>query len=145
MRRVNIFAPEFDHSSERDGYRWRGVRVGKALGASRIGASLYELPEGERTYPYHFHHGMEEWLFVVSGTPVLRGPDGERDLRAGDVVCFSPGSEGAHQVRGPGTVLIVSASRTPETVTYPDSGKLGATPPGKIFRLDDAVGYWEGE
>ncbi len=145
MQRVNMFVPEFDHASEREGYRWRGARVGKALGAARIGASLYEVPDGQRTFPYHFHHGMEEWLFVVSGTPVLRGPDGERDLRAGDLVCFPAGPEGGHQVRGPGTVLIISANRTPETVTYPDSGKIGATPPRKIFRLEDAVDYWEGE
>jgi uncharacterized cupin superfamily protein len=145
VRRLNLFASEFDHGSERDGYRWRGLRVGKALGAARIGASLYELPAGERTYPFHFHHGMEEWLLVVSGTPTLRAADGERELRAGDVVCFAPGPEGAHQVRGPGTVLILSADRSPETVTYPDSGKLGARPPGKIFRLEDAVDYWEGE
>jgi uncharacterized cupin superfamily protein len=145
VQRVNMFVPEFDHTSEREGYRWRGARVGKVLGAARIGASLYDVPDGQRTFPYHFHHGMEEWLFVVSGTPVLRGPDGERDLRAGDLVCFPPGPEGGHQVRGPGTVLIISANRTPETVTYPDSGKIGATPPRKIFRLEDAVDYWEGE
>ena len=145
MRRVNLFAPEFDHDSDRDGYRWRGSRVGRALGAARIGASLYELPAGERTYPYHFHHGMEEWLLVVSGTPTLRGPNGERELRAGDVVCFATGPGGAHQVRGPGTVLILSATCVPETIEYPDSGKVGATPPRKIFRLDDAVDYWEGE
>jgi uncharacterized cupin superfamily protein len=145
MRRVNIFSPEFDHSSEHEGYRWSGARIGKQLGAARIGATLYDLPDGERTYAYHFHHGMEEWLLVVSGTPTLRGPDGERELRAGDVVCFAMGPDGAHQVRGPGAVLIFSANRTPETVTYPDSGKVGALPPGKIFRLEDAVGYWEGE
>ena len=145
MRRVNLLAPELDHGSERDGYRWRGARVGAALGATRIGAALYELPAGERTFPYHFHHGMEEWVLVVAGTPTLRGPDGERELRAGDVVCFLPGPAGGHQLRGPGTVLIVSANCAPETISYPDSGKLGAKPPGKIFRERDAVDYWEGE
>jgi uncharacterized cupin superfamily protein len=145
MRRFNVLTPDFDNDSERDGYRWRGARVGRALGSTRVGASLYKLPDGERSHPYHFHHGMEEWLLVVSGTPSLRGPDGERELRAGDVVCFAAGPAGAHQVRGPGTVLIFSANRKPETVTYPDSGKVGAMPPGKIFRLADAVEYWEGE
>jgi hypothetical protein len=28
---------------------------------------------------------------------------------------------------------------------YPDSNKVGAWPPGKLFRLDDAVEYFEGE
>jgi uncharacterized cupin superfamily protein len=145
VRRVNLLAPELDHGSERDGYRWRAAQVGKALGSERIGATLYELPAGEKTFPYHFHHGKEEWLIVVSGAPVLRGPEGERELRAGDVVCFPTGPEGGHQVRGPGTVLLVSANREPETITYPESGKVGARPPGKIWRLDDAVDYWEGE
>ena len=61
MKRTNIFAPEFDHESEREGYRWRGARVGKAIGGKKIGASIYELPDGEKTYPFHFHHAIEEW------------------------------------------------------------------------------------
>ena len=145
MRRANIFNPEFEHSSEREGYRSRSARIGRAIGSSQMGATLYELPEGERTYPFHFHHAIEEWLVVVSGTPTLRDPAGERVLRAGDVVCFPIGAEGAHQVRGPGTVLIISASASLEVSEYPDSGKVGVSHPRKVFRLADAVDYWEGE
>ena len=145
MARPNIFSPEFDHSSEREGFRWQGARVGVAAGATQIGGCIYELPAGERTYPYHFHHGMEEWLIVLSGSPTLRGPEGERVLRGGDVVCFPTGPEGAHQVTGPGSILILSASRVPESIEYPDSGKVGVTPPRAIFRLEDTVDYWEGE
>ena len=104
------------------------------IGAEQIGASLYELGAGEQSFPYHFHHGIEEWLLVVYGTPTVRTPDGERVLRRGDVVCFPTGPAGAHQVRGPGTVLILSAKRLARAVEYPDSGKLGARPPGKNFR-----------
>jgi uncharacterized cupin superfamily protein len=145
VRRVNVFRAEIDHWSDREGYRWRGARVGKQLEARRIGGSLYDLGDGERTYPYHLHHGMEEWLIVVGGTPSVRTPEGDRMLRRGDVLCFPAGPDGAHQVRGPGIVLMLSANRMPENITYPDSGKVGATPPRKIFRLDDAVDYWEGE
>jgi uncharacterized cupin superfamily protein len=145
VRRVNIFAPEFNHASDRDGYRWRGAQVGDAIGASKIGGCIYELPDGEKTYPFHFHHGMEEWLIVLAGSPTLRGADGEQVLEVGDVVCFPPGPEGAHQVRGPGTVLMLSANRLPETVEYLDSGKIGVRPSGKNFRATDAVGYWDGE
>jgi uncharacterized cupin superfamily protein len=145
VQRVNLFAPEFDHGLDRPGFTWRGAALGKQLGSVRIGGCLYAMAEGERTYPYHFHHGIEEWALVVDGTPVLRGPDGERELRAGDLVCFPTGPEGGHQFRGPGTVLIFSANRAPETTQYPDSGKVGARPPGKVFRLADAVEYWDGE
>jgi len=143
--RPNIFEPEFDHSSEREGFRWRGARLGVAAGAKQIGGCVYELADGEKTYPYHFHYAMEEWLIVLSGTPLLRGPDGDRRLRAGDVVCFPTGPDGGHQVTGPGSVLILSASQAPESIEYPDSGKVGVRPPGKIFRMADAVDYWEGE
>ena len=145
MKRTNIFAPEFDHESAREGYRWRGARVGKAIGGRKIGASIYELPDGEKTYPFHFHHAIEEWAIVLEGTPTLRDPDGERELRRGDVVCFPTGEQGAHQLRGPGTVMILSASRSLEVTEYPDSGKIGVSHPRKIFRLADAGQYWDGE
>src|SRR5439155_11104970 len=116
VRRDNILAPEFDHSSEREGYRWRGARVGRAVGSEEIG---------------------------VAGSPTLRTRAGERALREGDVVCFSGGPDGAHQVTGPGTVLILSDNRTPVTAEYPDSGKI--TVSGKTFRLADAVDVWDGE
>ncbi len=86
MRKFNLFAPEFDHSSERPGYSWRGARVGRVVGGEEIGACLYELEAGQRTYPYHLHHGNEEWVFVVAGTPTVRTPEGERVLRACDLV-----------------------------------------------------------
>src|SRR5262249_12150556 len=106
---------------------------------------LYQLAEGERTYPYHFHHGVEEWLLVVAGSPTLRTPDGERTLSPGDMVAFAVGPGGAHQVAGPGTVLIFSTKSSPEVIEYPDSGKAGAYPLRKLFRAADAVDYWEGE
>jgi uncharacterized cupin superfamily protein len=145
VRRFNLDAPEFDHSSSREGYRWRGARIGRALGAKQIGACLYELADGQRTYPYHFHHETEEWLLVVAGTPRVRTPEGERALSEGDVLCCPTGPSGAHQVTGPGTVLILSANVPLDAAEYPDSGKVGLRPPGMIFRTADAVDYWDGE
>jgi uncharacterized cupin superfamily protein len=147
VQKFNIFDPVFDHSSDRDTYRWRGARVGKAIGGQEIGACLYELADGERTYPYHFHHGNEEWLFVVAGTPSVRTPDGERTLRAGDLIAFLRGPRGAHRVTGPGTVLVLSEKCLPDITEYPDSGKVGVRHlgPSQNFLAGDAVGYWEGE
>lgn len=145
MRRVNLHRVELDDVSARDGYRWRRVRVGRAIGGEQIGASLFELADGERTFPYHFHHGTEEWLLVVGGTPTLRSPEGERVLREGDVVCFPAGEAGAHAVTGPGSVLILSAAASPDISEYPDSGKVGVRPQGANYRIRDGVDYWYGE
>jgi uncharacterized cupin superfamily protein len=146
---VDLLRVELDGRRELQGWPLAYARIGEAIGADRIGGSVYELGEGERTFPYHFHHGVEEWLVVLAGTPTLRTPAGERSLRAGDVVCFPPGAAGAHGVRGPGRVLILSANRVPSISVYPDSDKVGTRPAGDRDRLDfrrsDAVDYWEGE
>ena len=66
------------------------------LGGRQIGCTVYEVAPGERLWPYHAHWGNEEWAIVVAGTPTLRTVDGERELRAGDVVAFAEGEAGAH-------------------------------------------------
>ena len=53
-----------------------------------MSASVYVVEPGETHLPYHFHHGAEEVLLVLEGTPTLRTPDGERVLAPGDVVHF---------------------------------------------------------
>jgi uncharacterized cupin superfamily protein len=154
MRSVNILHTALEQEDDpRVGFHQASFRVGDAIGGKRIGATLYELAKDERVCPYHYHHGVEEWLYVVSGTPTLRMSDGERRLRSGDVVCFPGDPRGAHDVRGPGRVLILSANRWPAVVVYPDSDKLGTRPADwgqhdadrLNFRRQDAVDYWEGE
>jgi uncharacterized cupin superfamily protein len=150
MERFNVLTGDLDHHSGRAGYRWRGAsRVGAGLGGERMGASVYELDDGELTFPYHFHHGVEEWLCVIAGTPTVRTPGGEHELAAGDLVCFPSGREGAHTVLGPGRVMLLSANRSPSISVYPESDKLGTRPGDDSDRLNfrraDAVDYWEGE
>ena len=59
---------EQDWDSENDqlGYRHRTTVIGKRLGATLLGGSLYELSPGEKTWPYHYEIGCEEWLIAVS-------------------------------------------------------------------------------
>jgi uncharacterized cupin superfamily protein len=86
---------------------------------------------------------------VLTGRPTLRTPSGERELAPWDCVFCPTGEEGAHQVTNrteePARIVIWSNRCHPDTAVYPDSNKLGAWPPGKLFRLDDAVDYWHGE
>ena len=150
MRRENLLTAALDHEQTIEGFAWRGTRIGDRLGAELIGASLYELPEGQLSFPFHYHHGVEEWLYVVDGKPTLRTPDGTSVLGPGALVCFPQGPEGAHSIQGPGRVLLLSANRQPSICVYPDSDKLGTRPATTAadrlnFRRSDAVDYWEGE
>jgi len=135
--------------SDPPGYQNRAVRLGPLLGAERLGATIYELPEGQSTCPYHYEYGREELLFVLEGNPVLRDPGGEHRLEPGDLVLFPEGPEGAHKLTNtdPGTarIMIMSNIDDPSVGFYPDSAKIGVWPPGLIFREADAVDYYVGE
>ncbi len=153
MKAYNLFDGELDMERGRPGFSWRRAMVGAKLGGKRLGASLYELQPGERTFPYHYEYGAEEWLLVLDGRPSLRHPGGEDELEPGDVVCFPVGPEGAHKLtnRGgePARVLFLSTKHRPGVAVYPDSDKIGLWPEDDRDRIivgrAAAVDYWDGE
>jgi uncharacterized cupin superfamily protein len=118
-----------------------------------MGATLYELPPGEATFPYHYEYGCEEWLLLVSGSATLRDPDGDHALAAGDLVCFPEGPDGGHRVVNTGDVparmVILSTKGRPAVAVFPDSEKVllfsGGEGDDLIARKADGVGYWDGE
>ena len=145
VKKVNILSVELDERLDEAGFRHLATSVGVRLGAQRIGASVYEAEAGVAIWPYHYHHGIEEWLYVIAGAPVLREPAGERILTPGDLVCFPSGHLGAHTVKGPGRFVIFSTGHDAEPwmSVYPDSDKVSG--PGGVLLRQSAVGYWHGE
>ena len=149
----NLNGDEWDRTEDRPGWLSRDAWVGGRIGAELIGGRLYELEPGNRLCPYHTHYANEEWLLVVRGQPTLRTPDGEDDLREGDVVAFPRGDEGLHQVSNrtdaPIRVLMLSTKVAPDFVQQPDSGKFGArNVKGEqvlLARPGPMLDYWDGE
>jgi uncharacterized cupin superfamily protein len=159
MTMANLFEPEFDTEHDRSGFTYRRARLGRQAGAERLGASLYELAPGQAQWPMHYHLANEELLIAIAGRPTLRTPDGERELREGEVVALPIGERGAHQVvnrtEEPARILIVSEMAGPDIVVRPESGKLSAfgRAPGSpddegahwVFFERDQVDFWDGE
>jgi uncharacterized cupin superfamily protein len=154
MEIFNLFGEQdWDDENDREGFRHRATAIGKRLGAELLGGSLYEIPPGEKTWPYHYELGCEEWLIAVSGRAILRGPDGERELAPGDVAVFPEGPAGAHQVLNrseePCRVLILSSKSPVAIVHYPDSAKVGLWTESDgyqaMLRSEPDLDYWEGE
>ena len=100
--------------------------VGAQAGARELAANVYELDPGAVGSPLHAHHGNEELLLVLAGTPSLRGPDGTQLLSAGAVVAFPRGRRGSHSLvnrsDAPVRYLVVSTTNRPDIVEYPDTG-----------------------
>jgi uncharacterized cupin superfamily protein len=154
MKRGNTHTDPYEFDDEDpDGYCCAVAQVGKAAGGQALVVKAYEMPPAQSLCPYHYEF-EEEWLVVLDGTLVLRGPDGEEDVVTGDVVCFPPGPAGAHKLtnRGEATVrlMMFSSAREPAVAVYPDSDKVGVfagNPEDHLMlkRADGNVGYYEGE
>ena len=134
---------------EPPGYGATYARVGPLVGGEQLGLSVYELEPGLSVCPYHYENAEEEWLIVLVGRPTLRTPQGERELGPWDCAFFPTGEAGAHKVTNRSDEIVrvcIWANWLPvATSVYPDSEKVGAWPPGKLFRLADAVDYFTGE
>ncbi len=136
---------------------FRRKKLAAADGATDLGCSLYELPPGEGAWPYHYHEGNAEALFVLDGTGRLRTPDGERSIAAGHFAAFPASADGAHRVVNDGDdplrYLVVSTMTTPDVTVYPDSDTFGVftgSPPGGegerplhgYYPRSASVDYW---
>jgi uncharacterized cupin superfamily protein len=126
MDDVNVWIDEWDAEDDWSG----GGAASKALPHSEhMGATLYELDPGDVS-ALHFHHGSEELLIVLRGTPTLRTPGGERLLDDGACVSFAVGPVGAHglanETNAPVRYVMVSTLSSPEVVEYPELRKITA-------------------
>ena len=140
------------HRQEHEGYEYfrrKFVPFGEANNAL---VSVYEIPPGKAAYPYHYHHKNEETFYILSGEGILRTPNGERKVSAGDLLFFPAGPAGAHKLTNCSdtellTYLDFDVVHDVDIAVYPDSDKIGIWGMGinKIYPQDSNVDYYEGE
>jgi len=145
LTRVNVAHCETQLLYERGKFQTTYHDLTEPLGARVIGATVFEVQAGYTRGPYHFHDGVEEWMYVVSGEPVLRDPSGERVLEPGTLVAFQAGPDGAHTFGGPGRVVMFSVGARgwgeAFTSVYLDANKIGGKP-GVQFLRAAALQTW---
>lgn len=135
-------------------------QLGAAADGTDLGCSLYALDPGQTAWPYHYHTGNEEAIYVLSGSGSIRLDDETQSLGAGAYVAIPADERGAHRVNNDGDeplrYLVMSTMREPDITVYPDSEKIGVyagSPPGGedertvegYYRTEDSVDYWDGE
>jgi Uncharacterized conserved protein, contains double-stranded beta-helix domain len=140
--------------------KFRRKQLGEATDGRLLGCSLYEIPPGRKSWPYHYHTANEEAIYVLSGTGTLRHDGEHHELTAGTYVSLPANKAGGHRVlnNSDGTLryLAVSTMTEPDLTVYPDSEKFGVyvgSPPGGrdgrslegYYNIDDEVDYWERE
>jgi uncharacterized cupin superfamily protein len=142
-------------------YAPRVARLGKRLGATKLGCGVIALSAGMRAYPFHNHRANEEMFLILAGEGEIRIGAQTHPVCAGDLIaCPAGGQDTAHQIVNTGTeelrYLAISTQLSPDVVEYPDTQRyavLVADEPApvrpaqgflKIGRLGDAFGYWDG-
>jgi uncharacterized cupin superfamily protein len=153
MKTFNIFAPSFEYDDEDpDGYHAGMDRFGAKIGATKMGASVYELPPGQALCPYHYESD-EEWVVVLEGAVSVRHPEGTDVLGPGDTAAFPVGPAGAHKVFNASeeTVrfIMLSTKGDPAYAVYPDSNKIqfftGRPEERALVRMGENLDYYDGE
>jgi len=145
---------EYDH----DESAFRRKELSTAAGGEDLGCSLYELPPGRRSWPYHYHTANAEAIYVLAGEGTVQ-LDGEAvPVEAGAYVACPADESGGHQVvndsEGVLRYLVISTMDEPDVTVYPEMGKFGVyvgSPPGGreertlegYYRIDGTVDYWE--
>ena len=91
-------------------------------------ACFVKISPGNQSWPYHYHDQSEEIFYIISGQGKLRTYDGEKDIEAGDMVCFPTGEKGGHSIlntsKSESLIYVdlgVKAVKT-DIVTMPDDG-----------------------
>lgn len=95
----------------------------------KCSVNFVELEPGNYAYGYHYHEANEEVFYIISGTGIMRTPQGEINVKAGDAITFPAGPDGAHVIRnGSETEKLVyidfGAVTVPEIVHLPDFDKI---------------------
>lgn len=140
------------HRCDHKGYEYYRRKFVPIGGANNALVSVYEVPPGKAAYPYHYHHKNEETFYILSGEGILRTPDGERKVAAGDLLFFPTGPAGAHKLSNSSdtenlTYLDFDVVHDVDIAVYPDSDKIGIWGMGinQIYPQDSNVDYYEGE
>lgn len=146
---------------ERGNFICRRKSLSQAAGGQKLGCSLYEVPVGCKAWPYHYHCGNEEAIYLLSGEGTLRLGEQAFTVKAGAYIALPPGQHHAHQLINTGEVplqyLCFSTMNEPDVIAYPDSDKVGVfagTAPGgdatqrtlnAFFPKTGAIDYWQDE
>ena len=140
------------HKFEHDGYEYYRKKFIPFGGAKNTLVSVYEIPPHKSAYPYHFHHNNEETFYILSGEGVLRTPDGERKVSAGEFLFFPTGPAGAHKLTNSSDTenlvyIDFDVVHDVDITIYPDSEKIGVWGMGinQLYPQAEAVDYYDGE
>ncbi|MCL2702078.1 MAG: cupin domain-containing protein [Defluviitaleaceae bacterium] len=140
------------HQNVHHGYEYYRKTIISGENGNKCNVSVYEIPPGKSAYPYHYHFQSEEIFYIISGHGIVRTPDGNKNVTAGDILVFPAGEAGAHKLTNSSetemlTYIDFDTYHSPEVSFMPDSNKSVIYGKGlrKIISGEVEVDYYKGE
>ncbi len=140
------------HKCEHEGYEYVRRKFVRFSEANNALVSIYEIPPKKAAFPYHYHCKNEETYYIISGNGLLRTPEGEREVVAGELLFFPASAEGAHKLTNISETeklvyIDFDVTHDLDITLYPDTDKIGIWGMGinKIFLQSADIDYYEGE
>ena len=144
-----LFDPGNKHERE---FAFENCGIASPRTGNKTYVTFYCVPPGKSNYPYHYHMGMEEVFYIISGTGVLDCPKGQITVSEGDAIVVPSGEGGAHRLTNTSTdeplrYFEVDTCVDPEVVFYPRTQKLRVMTGqfAKSYPIDANVNYLLGE
>ncbi|MDD3921820.1 MAG: cupin domain-containing protein [Eubacteriales bacterium] len=140
------------HKCEHHDYEYDKQRFLPRSESRQCTVSIYTVPPQKSAYPYHFHTKNEEVFYIISGTGLLRTPEGTRTVSAGDMLYFPANKEGAHKLTNASETdalvyIDFDTTNDIDVSFYPDSQKIGVwgMDINRVYKTDANVDYYEDE
>lgn len=141
------------HKAEQEPYEYIKYEITPKEAFSQCYVAIYEIPPMKSNYPYHYHAANTEVFYIISGQGILRTPNGDRNVKAGDCIVCPPTENGAHKLFNNSKSEVLKyidfdTTNTPDIINYPDSDKTGIivhNQSSMFFKNSDKVDYYEGE
>jgi len=86
------------HKNEHTNYEYFKKIILSGDNGDKCNVSIYEIPPNKSAYPYHYHLHNQETFYIISGVGILKTPEGETSISAGDILVFPPCEAGAHKL-----------------------------------------------
>ena len=116
IKNMQDITPE--HHERGEGNNFLVYPVIAGADAGKCTASFVKVPPKNFAFGYHYHDQSEEIFYLVSGEGSLRTYQGEKAVKAGDIMCFPAGEKGAH--------VLTNTSETEDMVFIDFGTKVGA-------------------
>lgn len=143
---------ESEHQNDNGKYEYYRKPVLSGESGDKCNVSIYEIPPGKSAWPYHYHYQSEEVFYIISGKGILRTPDGEVEITAGDILAFPPGEKGAHKITNTSdneklVYIDFDTYHAVDLSFMPDSDKTLIYGKGlrKIVKNGTDAGFYDGE